>query len=145
MNEKNTYSKQGLKTFQERIREQLSQHRENLKLSQVHVAGLVGKSPSTYQRWESTGTCLTNIHDFQKLFQVLKFSTSDVIELFGLPPLQQEELKTLFPDKNTRKAIEEDGICLYMRKNCANMETSTIEKLLDIVSDERLKRRRYKR
>lgn len=126
--------------FENKLKKQLRQHRENLHLSRVKVAQDVHKSPKAYERWELSGKCLTNIHDLLKVFQVLKFTTSEVIDLLELPPFKADELEKLSPDEDTLKRIKEGGILIYMRNKCTCMDDFTLEKILDILFAERLKR-----
>lgn len=139
MKDKNKCSEQEL--FEKRVSEQLYKHREKLNLRPLEVADLVGKSYSAYQKWESTGKHLTNIYDILNVFQVLGFSIAEIVEVLGLPRPTSDDIKELCPDEDTRKSIEEDGIYLYVRKKCTDLDDSTIEKLLDVISAERLKRR----
>lgn len=130
--------------FQKRLSRKLFEQREKLRLLQSDVADLIGKSVTTYQRWESTGKCLTNIYDLLKVFEVLKFSTPEIIGLLGLPLPSPDELKGLYPDWTIREKIKKDSICPYVNKNCTDMNNDTIEELLDVLFAERLKRRRHK-
>ena len=83
-----------IEQFEQRLREALHQHREKLGLGQVRVADSLGISPSTYQRWES-GQSLTDIFKLLKVFRTLKFTTTEVIDLLGLPPLTADELEEI--------------------------------------------------
>lgn len=135
----NSVSEQEL--FERRLKGQLRRHRERLHLGQKRTADLLCKSYSAYQRWESTGKCLTNIFDILRVFEVLGFSTAEAIDVLGLPPLTADELKDICPDEETMKGIQENGICSYVRMNCGTMDDRQIERLLDILFAERLKRR----
>lgn len=138
---KNKVSEQEL--FEERLKVQLCEHRKKLGLPQWRVAKQIGNAEKTYQRWESTGKCLTDIFSLLKAFQVLEFSTVEIIDVLGLPPLTLNDMKAVCQDGETLKHIKEDGIYSYMRKNCNSMDYATIEKLLDVLSSERLKQRGY--
>lgn len=126
--------------LENKLKKQLRQHRENLHLSRVKVAQDVYKSLKTYERWESNGKGLTNIHNLLEVFQVLKFTTSEVIDLLELPPFKADELEKISPDEDTLKRIRDDGILTYMRNNCTHIDDLKLEKLLDILFAERLKR-----
>lgn len=131
-------------TFRESLKGQLPKHRENLGLKQKDVAHLIDKPESTYQRWEATGDGLTNIFNILKVFQVLGFSTTEIIKILGLSQLKPSEIGEICTDEGTLKSIKEDGIYLYVRNNRANMDDITIEKLLDALFEERLKRHQRK-
>lgn len=138
---KNKVSEQEL--FEKRLKKQLRDHRRKLGITQEYAASLLDKSEKAYQRWESTGKCLTDIFSLLKAFQVLEFSTVEIIDVLGLPPLTLNDMKAVCQDGETLKHIKEDGIYSYMRKNCNSMDYTTIEKLLDVLSSERLKQRGY--
>lgn len=129
--------------FEKRISEKLREHREKLNLRQLDVANSLHKARSTYQCWETTGKRLTNVHDLLKAFQVLGFSTTEVIDVLGLPPLKLSEIESIYQDEETLKSIKDDSICLCMRNNCKDMPDFTIERLLDTLFAERLKRHRH--
>lgn len=135
---KNTYLDPEL--LQEKLSKKLYNHREKLKLTQRSVAYSLGKSESTYQRWEATGKGLTNIFDILKVFRVLDFSVTEIIEILGLPNLKLDEIKNIYSDEDTLKSIKEAGIYSYLRKNCTDIKDITIEKLLDILCEEHHKR-----
>jgi len=125
------------KRLKEQLRQQLRQHREKLGLNQVEVAGMLCKSHCTYQRWESTGDHLTNIYDIRETFRVLDFSTTEIINLLGLPPLKLDELEEILPDENALRNIEEQGIYSYVRKKCDDMDNRTIDRILKILLTKR--------
>lgn len=125
-------------TFEEKISKKLREHRNNLNLTKLKVAQDVCKSFKTYERWEKEG--VRNIHDLIKLFQVLKFTTTEVIDLLELPPLKADDLKKIFSDEDALKRIKVDGFCLYVHDKCTYMDDFTLEKLIDILFAERLKR-----
>lgn len=132
---------------EEQISKQLSerfrQQRKKLGYTQSYVASLLGVSDSVYQRWEK-GLCIGNIFNMLAAFQALGFSTADIIEVLSLPPLDVDEIAAVCQDKKACEGIAEEGIYLYMRKNCAGIKDLALEKLLDVLTDERLKRRQYK-
>lgn len=129
--------------FREQLRKQLYEHRDNLKITQVNTAMLLGISPTAYQRWESTGHCLTNIYKLLNVFHVLKFSLTEIMKLLELPEPTEEELKEFYADTVVRESVKQEGIINYVRNNCTDMQDIQIEKLLDILFTERLKRRRH--
>lgn len=118
---------------------ELHNHREDLGLKQAQVAESLDKSEKTYQRWESIGN-VSNIYDILKAFEILNFTTSEIIKLFNLPPLTLNELKDIAPDMDTLKNIKEEGICNYIHNNCSNMDNLIIEELLVILHTEYLAR-----
>lgn len=126
--------------FQERLKRQLHEHRRNLKLSQIEVAQAVGKTPDTYQRWESSGQHLTDIFSLLSIFQVLHFSTTEIIDVLGLPPLTLGEIKAIYQDEDTLKNIKENGIYPAVRERCPDMDDVTLGKLLAFFLSEYLKR-----
>lgn len=130
--------------FQERykkeLKQQLRQHRKKGNLTQLNVADAVGVSLDTYHRWESTGQHLTDIFTLLNVFQVLDFSTTEIIDVLGLPPLTLNEVKSIYQDEDTLKHIKEKGICSAMRENCPDMDDFTLEKLLSILLNEHSKR-----
>lgn len=130
------------KRFQDRLKDQLSKHRNKLNFSQLKVAMALEKSQSTYQRWESTGENLTNIFDLLKIFRMLNFSFTEIIEMLELPQPNMDELNEFYKDENIEKTIKEMGLTSYVRKNCTDMGDMQIEKLLDILFAERLRRRK---
>ena len=129
-----------IKKFQDRLRDQLLKHRDKLNFSQVKVAMSLEKSQSTYQRWEATGENLTNIFDLLKVFRILNFSFTEIIKILELPQPNVDELNEFYQDENIEKTIKEMGLTTYVRNNCADMDDMLIEKLLDILFTERLKR-----
>ena len=124
---------------QEKLGKQLLNHRNKLKLSQYDAASAVGKSPDTYQRWEY-GQHLTDIFSLLRVFEVLKFSTTEIIDVLGLPPLTLDEVKATYQDEDTLKSIKENGIYSVMRKKCPDMNDFTLEKLLILFLEEHSKR-----
>lgn len=122
-----------------RLTEQMHSHRKKLKLKQREVAELLGKSEKTYQRLESTG--LSDIFDILKIFQVLHFSTTEIINVLGLPPLTLSEIAKLYQDEETLKSIQENGICSCICQMCGKMEINTIERLIYILMKELLKKK----
>lgn len=137
MKNENEYLKPG---FQKRLKEQLREHRKKRNLSQLDVANAVGKSLDTYQRWESTGERLTEIYSLLSVFRALDFSTTEIIEVLGLPPLTLGEMKAIYQDEDTLKSIQEKGICSAMRENCRHMDDFTLERLLAVLLNEHSKR-----
>lgn len=127
-------------TFEKRLREQLRKHRKKINLSQLNVANAVNVSFDTYQRWESTGQHLTNIFTLLSVFRELGFSTTEIIDVLGLPPLTLNEIKAIYQDEDTLKSIKENGICSAMRENCPDMKDFTLERLLAIFFGEHSKR-----
>lgn len=124
--------------FKEQWREKLSSHRKNkLGLSQEKFAELLNISHATYQRWESANK-LPSIFDILNLFRILEFTTYEIINLLQLPLLKEEDIINFLQDKD---ALKEGTICHYLKENSFKMSNSTIEALLDIISEERLKRR----
>ena len=89
------YSKRKL---QERLGDVLHEHRTALGKTQLTIAKEIGKSGTTYQRWESTGKGLTDIFDILRLFEILNISTGEIIALLGLPPLSQKDMDILYQD-----------------------------------------------
>lgn len=125
---------------QEKLKKLLREHRKNQKLSQNEVAEMVGKSLDTYQRWESSGQRLTDIFTLLSVFQVLKISTSEIIDVLGLRPLTLSEVEDIYQDENTLKSIEGNGICSAMRKKCPDMDDFILERLISILFEEHSKR-----
>lgn len=136
MNNKNEHFEQ---EFPKRLREQLYNHRKKLKLSQSSVANSVGKSPCTYQRWESSGKCLTDIFDLLRVFHALKFSTAEIIDVLGLPALTLSEMESIYQDEDL-KGIKGNGIYSVMRNKCPDMDDFTLKKLIILLEKENLKR-----
>lgn len=134
----------GKKEIRNRLKEKMLQHRDKLGLKQREVAELLDKDEKTYQRLESTGNGLSDFFDIQNIFRVLEFSTTDIIDVLGFPPLTLNEIKELYQDEETLKSIRENGICSSIRQTCNKMENITIEKLLYILLIEHLKRRGIK-
>ena len=126
--------------FQKNLKKQLHEHRIKRKLRQLDVANAIGKSLDTYQRWESTGQHLNDIFSLLSVFRVLNFSTTEIIDVLGLPPLTLSEIKGIYQDEDTLKDIKENGICSAIRKNCHHMNDFVLEKLLTILLNEHLKR-----
>lgn len=141
MNNNTYYSKRKL---QERLGDALRKHRIALGKTQLAIALEIGKSEKTCQRWESTGKGLTDIFDILHLFEVLKIPTGEIVTLLGLPPLSQKDVEILYQDEAIQNEIKSSGIYRYLRDHCAELDDITIEKLVDVITEERLKRRRYK-
>ena len=99
-----------IKRFQGRLKDQLLKHRDKLNLSQLWVAMSLEKSQSTYQRWEATGENLTNIFTLLKVFRILKFSFTEIVEMLELPQPNMDELKELYQDENIEKTVKEMGL-----------------------------------
>lgn len=137
---KNDYSE---KKIIMQLTERMFQHRKTLGLTQGEVAELLGKTEKTYQRCESAGSGLSNFLDIQKVFKVLQFSTTEVIDLLKLPPLTLKEVEEHYQDEETLKSIRENSICSFLRQTCGKLESTTIEKMLCILLKEYLKRKRY--
>lgn len=126
-----------------RLTERMFQHRSTSGLSQKDAAESLGKSEKTYQRWESDGSGLSDIFNILNVFRVLHFSTTEMIEVLGLPPLELSEIKELYQDDETLKSIQENSIYTFVRKTCGGMESITIEKLLCVLLKEYFKRKGY--
>lgn len=126
--------------FQERLREQLYEHREKRKLSQLDVADMVGTSHSTYQHWESSGKRLTDIYRLLNVFDALDFSTTEIIDVLGLAPLTLSEIQAVYRDEDILKSTRSNGIYSAMRKKYSDMDDLTLEKLLILLSEEHVKR-----
>lgn len=126
-----------------RLTEQMFKNRKELKLTQEKVAELLGKSEKTYQRLESTGCGLSDFFTILNIFQVLQFSTIEIIEVLGLPPLTLSQIKELYQDEDTPKSIQENSICSSISQICAKMDSSTLEKLFCTLMKEYLKRKRF--
>lgn len=126
--------------FKQRLREALRQHRKELGLTQVKTAELFHIASSTYERWESdkSPTCIFSLLD---VFRTLKFTTTEVIDLLGLPPLTADELEEISPDEETLKRLKGESIYTYVRRNCKEMTDFTIDKLLILLLDEEHSRR----
>lgn len=132
------------KIILKQLNEQMRQNRKTLGLNQGEVAELLGKSEKTYQRWESSGKGLSNFFDILSIFKVLQFSTTEIINVFGLPPLSPSEAKELCQDEETLKSLQENTIYSFIRQKCDKLEIITIEKLLFILSKEYFKQKGYK-
>lgn len=91
---------------------------------------------STYQRWESDGRGLSNIHNLLAVLKALEFSTPETIRLLGLPGLNMDEVKELCQDVETLERIKEKSVLSYMRDNCCSMSRVTLKKLLITILDE---------
>lgn len=119
------------------------EQRKNLKMSQAVASEALGISEKTYQRRESAGAGLDDIFNVLEMFRVFNFSTIEIIDALGLPPLKMSEMKELYQNEKLLKNIEESGICNYMHDHCADMDDITIANLLNILSSENLKRCQY--
>lgn len=124
-----------------RLTEEMLHRREALRLKQREVAELIVKSEKTYQRLESTGKGISDIFEILKIFQVLHFSTTEIINVLGLPPLTLSEIAELYQDGETLKSIRENGICSSIRQMCGEMEINTIERLILILMKEYFKKK----
>lgn len=133
---------QSKRNLQARLSNVLYEHRTALGKTRLTIAYKIGKSEKTYQRWESTGKGLTDIFDILHLFKILNISTGEIIALLGLPPLSQKDVETLYQDEAIQNEIKSSGIYRYLRDHCAKLSDITVEKLLDVITEERLKRRR---
>ena len=129
--------------YQKKLKKQLRKHRTKLKLTQLDVANAVGKSLDTYQRWER-GKCLTDIISLLSVFQVLDFSTTEIIDVLGLPPITLSEIKANYQNEDILKCIEENGIYSAMRQKSSDIDDFTLEKLLDFLLEENAKRLKSK-
>ena len=127
--------------IKERLRQQMFLHREKLGLKQREVAELLGKSEKTYQRLESTGRGLSDIFDILEIFQVLHFSTTEIVNVLGFPPLTLSEVTELYQDEEILKSIRENAICSTIRQTGGKMETSTIERLIFTLMKEQCQRK----
>ena len=139
-NEKNSRTE-----FKIRIRKCLYARRKELKLKQREMAQRLGKSEKTYQRWESTGEGLSDILEVLEVFRKLKFSTLEIADVLGLPPIELDEIKERYQDEAILTSIRESSIYIYLRDNCSSVNDVLLEKLLDVITAERLKRRRNKK
>ena len=128
------------KKFQEELSRQLYEHRQKRKLTQYEVADAVGKTVDTYQRWESSGKHLTDIFSLLSVFKALDFSTAEIIDVFGLPPLTLSEIKDIYQDKDILD-IKRNGIYSAMCKKCPEIDDFTLGKLLLLLMKEYVKRR----
>lgn len=126
--------------FQEKLKTQIREHRIKQDYSQIGVANAVETTLNNYQRWESTGQYLTNIFRLLKVFRELRFSTIEIIDVLGLPPLTLNEIKAICQDEDTLKSIKEHSVYSIMRKECFDMDDYTLEMLLKFFLEERLKR-----
>ncbi len=126
--------------FQKRLKEQLRKHRNKKNLHYLDVANAIGKSYDTYYRWENTGQHLTDIFSLLSVFRTLDFSTSEIIDVLGLPPLTSCEAKTICQHEDMLESIKENGIYLAMCKKCPDMDDFTWGKLLVLLLEEYLKR-----
>ena len=106
--------------LQKRIREHLYARRKELKLKQREIAQMLGKSEKTYQRWESTGKGLTDILEVLEVFRKLKFSTFEMVDVLGLPPIELDEIKERYQDEAILTSIRESSIYIYLRDNCSS-------------------------
>lgn len=125
---------------QKKLKELLRGHRTKQNLRQSDVADAVGKSLDTYQRWESSGQCLTDIYSLLSVFKALDFSTAEIIDVLGLPPLTAGEMEAICQDGDTLKSIKENGIYSVIREKCPDMNDFILEKLLAILFQEHSKR-----
>lgn len=123
------------KEFGEKLSMQLHQHRVKLGYAQSDVAELLGISESSYQRWESKGEGLTDIHKILAVLKVLHFSTPETIRLLELPELKMDEVKELCQDKETLERIKGQSVLSYMRENWHSMGKVTLKKLFFIILD----------
>lgn len=137
MHNKNYNSEQ---EFQERLKGQIREHRKKQELRQADVANALGVSLDTYQHWEKPSQSLTNISDILNIFQVLDFSTAEIIDVLGLAPLTPSEVKAVCQDEDTLKCIKGNTIYAAVREKCPDMDDFTLEKLLFLLLGERLKR-----
>lgn len=138
---KNNFNNYEKADLQKRLGNALYKHRNALGKKQREVALAIEKSEKTYQRWESTGKGLNDLFDILQLFQLLDFSTTEIIDLLGFPPLELKEIRTLYKDGAILNEIRNNSIYLYLQKHCSDLDNVTIEKLLDVITEERLKRR----
>ena len=128
------------KKFQERLKEQIREHRKRQKLRQLDVANALGVSLDTYQHWEKPSQSLTNISDILSVFRELDFSTAEIIDVLGLAPLTPSEVKAVCQDEDTLKCIKGNTIYAAVREKCPDMDVFTLEKLLILLLDEHSKR-----
>lgn len=125
---------------QKKLKELLRGHRTKQNLRQSDVADAVGKSLDTYQRWESSGQCLTDIYSLLNVFRALDCSTAEIIDVLSLPPLRPSEVIDVCQDEDTLKSIKENGIYSVMRKECPGIDNLTLKKLLHLLVGELFKR-----
>lgn len=127
-----------LETLKKNFRDGILQHRGKLDLTQEQAAELIGKSVKTYERMEQTGDGVFYLYNALKVFQALDFSTLEIIQLLGLPPLKLEDVKKIYQNEDTLKEIEADGIFRYIEKNRASLDQANIARLLNILSEQNL-------
>lgn len=127
-----------------RLTEQMRHHRKALGLTQGKAAELLGRPEKTYQRWESTGEGLSDFFVILDIFRVLRFPTTEIIGMLGLPPLTESEVKEYYRDEKTLKSIQDNGIYSAVCQNCGGLGSITIEKLLCVLLKEYLKRKGHK-
>lgn len=137
MKNKNQNLEQELQT---KLKRQLREHREKLKLRQLDVANALGISLDTYQHWEKPSQRLNNISDILSAFKVLRFSTTEIIDVLGLSPLTASEAEAICQDEDTLKSIKENGIRSAMRESYCHVDDFTLEKMLIDLLKECLKR-----
>lgn len=126
--------------FEKQLRTKLYAHRRELGLNQLDAGELIGKSRDTYQRWESTGQGLTNIYDISSVFHEFHFSLTEIMELMKLPQPTKEELEGFYSNIVIQGEVNHFDIYRYVSKNCADMDTLTIIRLLYILCKEYVSR-----
>lgn len=126
--------------FQKKLKTQIRQHRTEHNYSQVGIANAVGVTDKAYQRWEYSGQHLTNIFRLLQVFRELEFSTTEIIDVLGLPPLTLNEVKSIYQDEDILKSIKEHSFYSVMRKKCPDIDDFTLEMILKLLLEERLKR-----
>ena len=132
------------KEFPKKLKNQLREHRKKQHLTQQKVAKKVRKSLDTYQRWE-TGEGLVNIYSLRSVFHVLGFSTTEIIDLLGLPPLTSNEIEAICQDEETLKDIKEHGFYFVIRKKSSGIDDITLVKSLIVLLEEHVKRLKNRR
>ncbi len=129
------------KEIRNRLCNTMRERRTELGFSQKEAAHLLDRDEKTYQRWESDGDGLSNLFVVLNIFRVLQFSLTDIIYVLGLPPLTLREIEELYQDEEMLKNIRESSLYSYIKQTRGGMETITIEKLLDTLMAEHLRRK----
>lgn len=141
MNKKTEYFKpEYQEEFQKRLKGKIREHRKEKNLTQSAVAQALKVSLDTYRHWEKDSRPLTDIFNMLSVFQVLEFSTAEIVDLLGLAPLTSGEIKAACQDEDMLKSIEGNTIYSIVREKCSSMDGLTLGKLLALLSEENLKR-----
>lgn len=126
--------------FQKRLKGKIRERRKEKNLTQSAVAQALEVSPDTYQHWEKGSRPLIDIFNMLSVFQVLEFSTAEIVDILGLPPLTSSEIKAVCQDEDMLKSIQGNTIYSVVREKCSSMDGLTLGKLLALLSEENLKR-----